>query len=150
MLCFLCCFILVSGKASCVFPSVSFDMTTLFQSFASFYYQPDLLAHLREVWIDYKNVYLSSCSQALFCINFLSTVKHLHCLVDLYGQSFDYLLNFLINYLTQCYGLYRNVYLILLTLSMPHATIVALSRLVQKVPLLELLHATKFSVRLVW
>ena len=36
-----------------------------------------------------------------------------------------------------------------LTLSTPHATIVALSCLVQKMPLLELLHATKFSMRLV-
>ena len=36
-----------------------------------------------------------------------------------------------------------------LTLSTPHATIVMLSHLVQKVPLLELLHATEFSVRLV-
>ena len=32
---------------------------------------------------------------------------------------------------------------------MLHMTIVALSRLVQKVPSLELLHATEFSVRLV-
>ena len=32
---------------------------------------------------------------------------------------------------------------------MPHVTIVVLSCLVQKVPLLELLHATEFSVRLV-
>ena len=38
----------------------------------------------------------------------------------------------------------------ILTLSTPHATIVALSRLVQKVPSLELLRATKFSMRLVW
>ena len=37
----------------------------------------------------------------------------------------------------------------LLTLSMPHVTIVVLSHLVQKVPLMELLHATKFSMRLV-
>ena len=36
-----------------------------------------------------------------------------------------------------------------LTLSMPHATIVMLSHLVQKVPSLELLCATEFSVRLV-
>ena len=36
-----------------------------------------------------------------------------------------------------------------LTLSMPHATIVAISHLVKKVPSLELLHATKFSVMLV-
>ena len=36
-----------------------------------------------------------------------------------------------------------------LTLSMLHVTIVVLSRLVQKVPSLELLPATKFSVRLV-
>ena len=36
-----------------------------------------------------------------------------------------------------------------LTLSMLHATIVAISHLVEKVPLLELLHATKFSMRLV-
>ena len=31
---------------------------------------------------------------------------------------------------------------------MPHTTIVTLSRLVQKVPSLELLHATEFSMRL--
>ena len=37
----------------------------------------------------------------------------------------------------------------ILTLSMPHATIVVLNHLVQKVPLLDLLHATKFSMRLV-
>ena len=37
----------------------------------------------------------------------------------------------------------------ILTLSMPHKTLVALSRLVQKVPLLELLHVTEFSMRLV-
>ena len=37
----------------------------------------------------------------------------------------------------------------ILTLSMPHATIVMLIRLVQKVPSLELLHATEFSMRLV-
>ena len=37
----------------------------------------------------------------------------------------------------------------MLTLSMPHATIVVLSHLVQKVPSLELLCATEFSVRLV-
>ena len=36
-----------------------------------------------------------------------------------------------------------------LTLSMPHMTIIALSHLVQKVPSLELLHATEFSMRLV-
>ena len=36
----------------------------------------------------------------------------------------------------------------LLTLSMPHVTIVAISHLVEKVPSLELLHATEFSVRL--
>ena len=36
-----------------------------------------------------------------------------------------------------------------LTLSTPHVTIVVLSHLVQKVSLLELLHATKFSMRLV-
>ena len=36
-----------------------------------------------------------------------------------------------------------------LTLSTPHVTIVAISRLVEKVPLQELLHATEFSVRLV-
>ena len=36
-----------------------------------------------------------------------------------------------------------------LTLSMPHATIVVISHLVEKVPLQELLHATKFSMRLV-
>ena len=36
-----------------------------------------------------------------------------------------------------------------LTVSMPHVTIVSLSRLVQKVPSLELLHATEFSMRLV-
>ena len=36
-----------------------------------------------------------------------------------------------------------------LTLSMLHATIVSLSCLVKKVPSLELLHATEFSVRLV-
>ena len=36
-----------------------------------------------------------------------------------------------------------------LTLSMPHVTIVVLSCLVQKVPSLELLHATEFSMRLV-
>ena len=36
-----------------------------------------------------------------------------------------------------------------LTLSTPHVTIVAISRLAKKVPLLELLHATKFSMRLV-
>ena len=37
----------------------------------------------------------------------------------------------------------------LLTLSMPHATIAVISCLVQKVPLLELLSATEFSIRLV-
>ena len=36
-----------------------------------------------------------------------------------------------------------------ITFSMPHMTIVAISCLVKKVPLLELLHATKFSMRLV-
>ena len=36
----------------------------------------------------------------------------------------------------------------LLTLSTPHVTIVAISHLVEKVPLLELLHATEFSMRL--
>ena len=38
---------------------------------------------------------------------------------------------------------------ILLTLSMLHVTIVMISHLVEKVPLQELLHATKFSMRLV-
>ena len=37
----------------------------------------------------------------------------------------------------------------ILALSMPHATIVAISCLVKKVPLQELLHATEFSMRLV-
>ena len=37
----------------------------------------------------------------------------------------------------------------MLTLSMPHATIVAIRHLVQKVPSMELLHATKLSMRLV-
>ena len=37
----------------------------------------------------------------------------------------------------------------ILTLSMPHTTIDVLSHLVQKVPSLELLHATEFSIRLV-
>ena len=41
------------------------------------------------------------------------------------------------------------VQLHLLTLSTPHATIVMLSHCVQKVPSLELLRATEFSVRLV-
>ena len=36
-----------------------------------------------------------------------------------------------------------------LTLSMPHATIVTISHLVKKVPSLELLHDTEFSMRLV-
>ena len=36
-----------------------------------------------------------------------------------------------------------------LTLSSPHATIAAISHLVKKVPSLELLHATEFSMRLV-
>ena len=36
-----------------------------------------------------------------------------------------------------------------LTLSAPHGTIVAISRLVEKVPSQELLSATEFSVRLV-
>ena len=38
---------------------------------------------------------------------------------------------------------------IMLTLSMPHITIVVISCLVKKVPSQELLHATEFSVRLV-
>ena len=38
---------------------------------------------------------------------------------------------------------------VLLTLSMLHATIVAISHLVEKVPTLELLHATEFIMRLV-
>ena len=37
----------------------------------------------------------------------------------------------------------------IITLSMLHATIVAISRLVEKVPSLELLRATEFSMRLV-
>ena len=37
----------------------------------------------------------------------------------------------------------------ILTFSAPHATKVAISRLVEKVPLQELLSATEFSVRLV-
>ena len=37
----------------------------------------------------------------------------------------------------------------MLTLSTPHATIVALNRCVQKVPSLELLRATEFSLRVV-
>ena len=39
--------------------------------------------------------------------------------------------------------------LVYLTLSMPHATIVVISHLVDKVPLQELLSATELSVRLV-
>ena len=39
--------------------------------------------------------------------------------------------------------------IITLTLSTPHVPIVTLSHLVQKVPSLELLHAIKFSMRLV-
>ena len=38
----------------------------------------------------------------------------------------------------------------ILTLSTPHATEVAISRLVEKVPSQELLHATEFRMRLVW
>ena len=41
---------------------------------------------------------------------------------------------------------YIHVYI---SLSMLHVTIVTISHLVKKVPLLELLHATEFSVRLV-
>ena len=57
-------------------------------------------------------------------------------------MEFHYVM--LMNYITLtelCY--------IMLTLSTPYATIVALSHLVQKVPSLELLHATEFSMRLV-
>ena len=42
-----------------------------------------------------------------------------------------------------------NYYPLCLTLSTLHMTIVAISGLVEKVPLQELLHATEFSVRLV-
>ena len=43
----------------------------------------------------------------------------------------------------------QKVPFLILTLSTPHATLVMISHLVEKVPSLELLHATKFSMRLV-
>ena len=45
--------------------------------------------------------------------------------------------------------LYRSLCMVNLTLSAVHMTIVIISHLVEKVPLQELLSATKFSVRLV-
>ena len=55
----------------------------------------------------------------------------------------------IIEYITDAHGNEVKKLQPLLTLITLHGTIVVLSRLVQKVPLLELLHATEFSMRLV-
>ena len=79
--------------------------------------------------------------EILFHHVLVRVLLHMHCQMHLCRQC--------ISYLGLGCAVWVPVLLPLLTLSMLHVTIVAISHLVEKVPSLELLHATEFSVRLV-